>query len=138
MANKVESIDSGSSYQSEDQLQAKCFQWYWNNYPNLRRTLFAVPNGGARNKFEAARMKGTGTVAGVSDLIWVLMNYVDFIEMKTTEGKQSEEQKAFEKMVVSMGHRYKVIRTLSEFKIYVWNRLADIYGMQPWIKFGRN
>jgi hypothetical protein len=30
--------------------------------------LFAIPNGGKRNKNEAARMKGQGVKAGVSDL----------------------------------------------------------------------
>lgn len=108
---------------SEEKLQAECFTWFWNTYPKLRRTLFAVPNGGARNKMEASRMKATGTVAGVSDLIWVLPDQVIFIEMKTKTGAQSKEQKEFEAMVGAHGHDYVIIRSADEFRALIFNLL---------------
>lgn len=104
---------------SEEMLQSKCFQWFWNTYPLLRRTLFAVPNGGHRDKREANRLKATGVVAGVSDLIWVLPNRVIFIEMKTVIGIQSEEQTAFQAQVEARGHMYVILRTVEAFQAYV-------------------
>jgi hypothetical protein len=112
MANKVT---------PEEVLQAKCFTWFWNTYPTLRRSLFAVPNGGARNKGEASRMKATGTVSGVSDLVWLIPGKVIFIEMKTEKGQQSETQIKFQQMVESLGHEYHVVRSFNEFQtLIVW------------------
>jgi hypothetical protein len=116
MADK---IGGSSPHQSEERLQAKCFQWFWNSYPLFRRTMFAVPNGGARNLMEASRMKATGTVAGVSDLVWVHKGVVYFIEMKTKTGTQSSVQMQFEKAVTEAGAEYVVIRSFEEFQRYV-------------------
>lgn len=110
MANKVE---------SEEKLQARCFQWFWNKYPELRRTMFAVPNGGARNITEASRMKATGTVAGVSDLVWVYKGRTIFIEMKNEIGTQSDAQREFEKAITGQLCQYKIIRTFGEFTHFI-------------------
>ncbi len=101
---------------SEDDLQAKCFQWFWNTYPEHRRMLFAVPNGGHRDKITANRLKATGVVPGVSDLILVVLEGVIFIEMKTETGVQSKEQLDFQLKVESRGHWYYVVRTFNDFK----------------------
>lgn len=53
---------------TELQLQSSCFQWAWNTYPELRRLLFAVPNGGKRNAREAMNLKASGVVAGIPDM----------------------------------------------------------------------
>ena len=109
---------------SEDYIQSLCFQWFWSTFPSLRRTLFAVPNGGSRNRAEASRMKATGTVAGVSDLIWVIPNRVIFIEMKTETGTQSEEQKEFQAQTEARGHTYIVLRSFEAFKAYILSIMA--------------
>lgn len=114
------------NYKPEDVIQAECFQWFWNSYPRLRRTMFAVPNGGARNKMEASRMKGTGTVSGVSDLIWVLPGAVIFIEMKNEVGTQSHTQEEFQSIVEHYGHEYVLIRSLKEFKDFI-TRYINLY-----------
>ena len=57
---------------SEDKIQSEIFQWFWNAYPEL--LIHAVPNGGSRNVLEAIKMKATGTVTGISDLIIHLPN----------------------------------------------------------------
>ena len=54
--------------------------------------MFAVPNGGRRNPIEAAIMKGTGTVAGVPDTIWIKGGQVYALEVKPENGKLSEAQ----------------------------------------------
>lgn len=74
---------------SEDRIQAQCYQWFWNTYPRYRRLLFHIPNGGKRTKVEAARFKTIGVVAGVPDLFLALASNEShglFIEMKRTGG----------------------------------------------------
>jgi hypothetical protein len=65
-------------------------------HPELR-WLFAVPNGGHRNKIAAAKMKAEGQRAGVPDYIWpVRCNaFVGLvIELKRTSGSYaSSDQK---------------------------------------------
>ena len=74
----------------ESDLQIACVRWFTMQYPQYRGLLFAVPNGGSRNRIEAARMKAEGTVAGVSDLI-LLVPRGHFgalcIELKTENGQ---------------------------------------------------
>jgi hypothetical protein len=75
-----------------------------------------VPNGGYRTKSEAMKMKATGLVAGVSDLIIVQPNRVIFLELKDTNGRQSNEQKSFQEKITALGFEYWLIRSLEEFK----------------------
>ena|SRR6188768_3841472 len=97
----------------EDQLQAECFQWHWNNFPNERGMLFHV-NQKARNAIEGNRMKAIGVVPGVSDLIY--LRGPVFIEMKTEVGTQSDDQKRFEAIATRLGYKYVICRTFEQFK----------------------
>ncbi len=101
----------------EDQLQAKIVVWFKNNYQmHGKGLIFAVPNGGSRNAVEAKKLKETGLMAGVSDLIVVLPNKILFIEVKTEKGIQSESQLKFEKKICELNQKYIVVRSLSEFQ----------------------
>lgn len=67
---------------SEDQEQMRFVQWFRRSFDGVR--IFAIPNGGYRQKTTAARMKATGTSSGVPDLFvpqWHL-----WIEMKRAKG----------------------------------------------------
>lgn len=105
---------------TEDQIQAQIFKWFSNKYctklNNPRYCIFAVPNGGLRSKHEAMKLKATGTVAGVSDLIILKPNKAIFVEVKTDIGRQSEEQKKFEEIVKNLGFEYHLVRSLEDFK----------------------
>ena len=65
-----------------------CVSWFRLQYPDIGKLLFAVPNGGARGRTEAAIMKAEGVTAGVTDLI-LLLGRGGFnalcIEMKTPD-----------------------------------------------------
>lgn len=64
-------------------------------YPQLR-LLFAVPNGGWRNKVVAAKLKAEGVKSGVPDLLLPVPmgQYAGLaIEMKSATGTISPEQK---------------------------------------------
>jgi len=106
---------------TEDQLQQKCVIWFKNKYQIKNEGLiFSVPNGGSRNFLEAKKLKETGTMAGVSDLIVLFKGKCLFIELKIEKGIQSEVQKIFESRVNLLGFDYYLIRNIEDFeKLFV-------------------
>lgn len=54
----------------EHDIRCSCIKWFRAQYPQLSKLLFAVPNGGFRNKATAGKMKAEGVVAGVSDILY--------------------------------------------------------------------
>jgi hypothetical protein len=109
----------------EDILQSQIYKYYHNNYctklNNPPHLIFSVPNGGFRNKIEAMKMKATGLLAGVSDLIVIQPNRIIFIELKILKGNQSSQQKEFEEKIKKLGFEYYVCKSLEEFKIIIKN-----------------
>ena len=111
-----------SAYE-ESQLQINCIKWFDYQYPTMRKTLFAIPNGGKRNRREAGRMKAEGVRAGTWDLflaaprgVWAGM----FIEMKMPGGVLSDSQKEF-RDEVSKQYLKIVVYSFDEFK----NNITD-------------
>lgn len=105
---------------TEDQLQQQIYTWYNNKFclknQEPRHIIFSVPNGGSRNVVEAKKMKATGLLPGVSDLIIIQPDKVLFIELKIEKGVQSESQKDFEERIKKLGYEYHIIRSLNDFK----------------------
>ena len=105
---------------TEDQLQQQIYTWYNNTFclknHNPRHIIFSVPNGGSRNIIEAKKMRATGLLPGVSDLIILQPGKTIFVELKIEKGVQSESQKYFEERVKSLGFEYHLIRSLESFK----------------------
>lgn len=105
---------------SEDIIQAEIYKWYHNEFctklTDTQHVIFAVPNGAFVSKPQAMKLKATGLVAGVSDMIIVQPNRVIFMELKTSVSKQSEQQIAFQKKVESLGFEYWIIRGLQDLK----------------------
>ncbi len=107
----------------ESRLQQACVRWFRLQYSGLALNLFAVGNGGARGRTEAAIMKGEGVTAGVADLILLAPSASgDFhglcIEMKTTAkgSGQRPAQKEWQAAVERTGYKYVVCRTFEEFQ----------------------
>ena len=113
----------------ESILQRRCVAWFRLQHRDLAPLLFAVPNGGARSRVEAAIMKAEGVTAGVADLLllvprggWSCL----CIEMKTQKGRQTPEQKAWQEAATSKGGAlYVVCRSFEEFASYVHNYLCE-------------
>lgn len=102
----------------ESQIQRNCVKWFRLQYADLALLLFAVPNGGARNRIEAGIMKGEGVTAGVADMLFLLPNknhHALCIEVKTPKGRQQDSQKRFQRKVEAFGYRYEIVRSLEEF-----------------------
>ena len=86
---------------TEAEEQIKLFQWaaYMERgkYPQLR-LLYAVPNGGRRDRIEAAHMKLQGVKAGVPDICLAYPSgkyHALYIELKVGKNKPSDKQKTW-------------------------------------------
>lgn len=85
----------------------------YDNEHKIGAFLFAIPNGGQRNKITAARLKAEGVRAGVPDLFLAIPRapYSGlFIEMKRSKkslSKVSKEQREKQELFERMG--YKVV-----------------------------
>ena len=83
----------------------------------IKIPYFAVPNGGMRNIIVAKKLKSEGVKAGVADLFLMLPNKIFsglFIEVKTSNGRQQESQKDFEKLAFDSGYCYELVRSLDD------------------------
>lgn len=117
--------------EEEHNIQCACVRWFNFQWPQYRGLLFAIPNGGARSKATAGKLKAEGVVPGVADLILLVpakyrVNaYLEAIfpalciEMKTSNGRQSPEQKEWQAKVESKGYKYAVCHSLDEFMAVV-------------------
>lgn len=79
-----------------------------------------TPNGGARSKRTAGRLKAMGVRAGVPDFIFMWRDdagtlHCGYIELKTKRGSQTAGQVEFEREARAMGCRYEIARSLTEF-----------------------
>lgn len=97
-------------------LQTECFQWAWNYLPQTRRLLFAVPNGGKRNKIEATQLKASGVVAGIPDLVLVWAGRAYGFELKSPKGVTSDAQIEVHSAWADQRATVYLIRDLEEFK----------------------
>jgi hypothetical protein len=97
---------------TEDEIQRHIVAVFRSAYPSV--LIFAVPNGGARSKTEAAIMNGTGTLAGVADLIVCWPERVGFLEVKAPGKYQQPSQKEFEARCVDLGLPYAVVRSVDD------------------------
>ena len=105
--------------EEEHRLQCACVRWFHYEYPHLRYALFAVPNGGRRDKTTGAKLKAEGVLAGVSDLVLLKQNKrygALLIEMKTPDGHQSAEQKDFEAYCQANDYCYALCRSYEDFQ----------------------
>lgn len=79
-------------------------------WPELKR-LFAIPNGGHRSKVTATRLKMEGVRRGVPDLMLPVMRggYGGlWIEMKTSKGRASPDQRDWLAYLSEAGYRAEV------------------------------
>jgi hypothetical protein len=116
----------------ESKLQQACVKWFRLQYPMYARLLFAIPNGGARDKVTGSLLKAEGVVAGVPDLMLAKQKWtIDtdegdvihqwesnglFIEMKAPGGKVTPRQAEMHKLLTAQGYEVAVCWSFDEFK----------------------
>lgn len=111
----------------EDDIQAEFFRLVPLFFPTLpEKLLFAVPNGGKRDKLEAVRLKRQGVKSGISDTILLVpkQGFASLcMEFKTSSGDQSTEQKEFQRQAVMANNKYVIVRSamqaIEEMKEYL-------------------
>lgn len=134
----------------ESKLQQACVSWFRAQYPQYAMLLVhPINEGSGHSRTDRMRQgihKAEGAVAGVPDLLLFMPScehtYNDQgicngaiiyhglgIEFKTPKGKQSQEQKDFEKIFTAAQYKYVVIRSFDEFKklIKSWIEMVHIY-----------
>lgn len=112
----------------EHRIQVACVNWLRYMHPECKDSLFAVPNGGRRDRVTGAKLKAEGVLSGVADLILLKPNkqyHALCIEMKTRKGSQAETQKAWQRHVEKDGYKYIVCRSLDDFIEQVTNYLNN-------------
>ena len=107
---------------NEGRIQAECFQWFHNSFPQYRGLLFHCPNEHDRadsNPIQGAIRKSLGVWPGVADLICLIprgSHGALLIEMKDEHGQQKPAQKEWQKIVEAQNYRYEICRSLEQFK----------------------
>ncbi len=102
----------------ESRIQQGCVRWFRLQYTEYAGLLYAIPNGGFRNKITGAILKAEGALAGVADLFLSVPNrfyHGLYIEMKKPKGRQQESQKLFQQAVEAQGYKYALCYSLDEF-----------------------
>ena len=105
-------------HDEEHQIQVACVRWFRLQYSKLSLNLFAVPNGGRRDKVTAGKLKAEGVVAGVADLLLLVPSgcfHGLAIEMKTRIGRRRDSQKEWQEYIQKQGYKYVVCRSLDDF-----------------------
>lgn len=93
---------------SEHNHQVALIEWANLNlgrYPELK-WLFAIPNGGLRNKAQAGKLKAEGVKAGVADLCLPVprRGYNGlWIELKFGDNQLTKDQNEFHKFILANG-----------------------------------
>lgn len=90
--------------------------WHLREHPELK-WLHHIPNGGKRNKAEAARFKAQGVKAGVSDLFLPAAHggyFGLYIEMKYGKNKPTDQQKEFIADMQQAGYDARVAYSAQE------------------------
>ena len=81
---------------SEDAIQSAAMIHAKNANLSQRMRIFAIPNGGTRNKIEAAKLKATGTTSGVWDVCFLRRSgRAVWIEFKSAKKGLTDDQKEF-------------------------------------------
>jgi hypothetical protein len=100
----------------EEHLQAAIVRYYRLQYPERYGMLFSNHNN-ANSAAQGEKAKAQGRVAGVADLTYLNGNgNIVFIECKTPTGKQSQEQKQWQKLIEENGYRYEIVRSIEDAK----------------------
>lgn len=122
-------------YKSELQLQAICYQWFYNNYPQYRiksqkvkvpRCLLVHNLLNAKSHVEAAKLNGAGLTKGLPDLVLYVPSQgypALFIELKLPGEKPRPEQLEIFEALRAVGYKVAWVDTFEKFKNLIYEYL---------------
>ncbi len=112
----------------ESELQIKCVSWFHYQYKPYSMLLEHPKNEGGHGHTQGAISKAEGVRAGVADLILHVPSYIQdpsvrhsdcyhslALEMKTATGRQSPEQKVWQRLFEAAGSKYVLVRSYEDF-----------------------
>jgi len=108
----------------EDIIQAACYKWFHNTFPHYRYLLFSVPNGGLRSKQTANKLRSTGLVAGIPDLIFVWHGSATGLECKVPGAGLTGEQPKVHHRWQEFGLIIEIFHSLDEFQKIILKIIA--------------
>lgn len=116
-------------YPLEDEEQIAFINWFKSKYKDY--LIFSIPNGGSRNKIEASKLKKTGLLPGIPDLIILMPNKeIIFLEMKRQKGGSlSPNQKVIIKLIENLGFTvligYGFLDAKEKFENYLLQKVTS-------------
>ncbi len=127
----------------ESDLQIRCLKWFRYQYPEFARLMEHPHNeGNGLNRRQQAIANAEGVTKGVADILLhlpavfivekdggkvVLVNFFSLaIEMKTPIGKQSDDQKTWQRLFEAAGGKYIVIRNYGDFVVAVTEYMNNV------------
>lgn len=111
-------MENTITFATEQAMQAYCFKWFDNTFPEERRMMHCNNNNSSDSR-AGNKAKAVGVVKGVADLEWVIPFGMIFIEMKLPGQVQKPEQIDFMNKVRARGHVYVIIYSFEEFREFV-------------------
>lgn len=115
-ADKGNPVKPKTTEADEQKALMQWAKWQEGRYPELK-LLYHCPNGGTRNKLEAANLKRQGVKAGVPDLFLPVPRSPKhglFIEMKVGRNKCTDNQKKWIRKLLEQGYEVKVCYSCEE------------------------
>lgn len=112
---------------TEDQIQETCINWFRAQYPGLAHLLFAIPNGARTSMSVAKRLKRTGLMKGIPDLMLAHPRggyHGLFIEMKTPTNYPEPHQREKIAQLKAEGYFVEVCKSLEAFMAVVRSYLG--------------
>ncbi len=118
-------------HRSEAQEQTALFEWAdqcvrFGVHPELKM-MYAIPNGGSRNKIEAVHLKQQGVKAGVPDLCLAVPKgkyHGLYVEMKIGHNKPTDKQNEWLANLSHYGYAIKVCYSYSAAKTAIEHYLS--------------
>lgn len=100
----------------EHQLQVSCVNWF--RLQHRGQLIYAIPNGGQRNKIVAAKLKAEGVTAGIPDINIPVANrfyHGSYIELKVKPNTPTISQKEMMNELHANGYKCAVCCSIEEF-----------------------
>lgn len=111
---------------TEHQEQCALIDWWrlaHRGYGLPEFALFAVPNGGARHKATAGKLKAEGVRSGISDLVLLAARgpyHGALVEMKRTKrSRTSDAQRDFAEYAASAGYAHYTAKGFDEARSWL-------------------
>lgn len=109
---------------THDRLQAECWQWLWNTYPETRYCCFAVINELKLLSFVPVRlrarivaaMRAIGLLPGVWDFLFYWKGVLHCFDIKVGTDKLSDKQQKFMIAIADNGGKCFIIDNFEQFK----------------------